>query len=135
MRGAIFALLASALAACTTAPQMNATRSAQAEAQLQRMLAGKTAGQPMNCLSSHRSGNMVIVDDNTVLFRASPNRVYRNDLGPGCSRLGSGYYSLMTRGSGGTGLCRGDIAQVVDLTSGITVGSCVVGDFVPYTRS
>jgi hypothetical protein len=31
-------------------------------------------------------------------------------------------------------LCRGDIAQIVDPLNRITVGSCVFGDFTPYTR-
>jgi hypothetical protein len=131
MRNLTIALIASALGACTTAPEPM-TRSAEAEAQLGKLLAGKTAGPPMACLQSWRSGNMVIVDDNTVVFRDSPRRVYRNDFrGGSCSRLGSGHYTMLTKTSGSS-LCSGDIAQVVDLSSGITVGSCVLGDFVPY---
>lgn len=131
MRNLTIALIASALAACTTAPEPM-TRSAEAEAQLSKMLAGKTAGKPVSCLQSWQSGNMVVIDDNTVLFRDSPTRVYRNDFrGYGCQNLGSGHYTLVTRSSGPS-LCSGDIAQVVDLGSGINLGSCVMGDFVPY---
>jgi len=131
MRSLTIALIASALAACTTAPEPM-TRSAEAEAQLSKLLAGKTAGKPVSCLQSWQSGNMVVIDDNTVLFRDSPTRVYRNDFrGYGCQNLGSGHYTLVTRSSGPS-LCSGDIAQVVDLSSGINVGSCVMGDFVPY---
>ena len=131
MRGLAIALIASALAACTTAPEPM-TRSAEAEAQLNKMLAGKTAGKPINCLPSWRSGNMVTIDDNTVVFRDGPNRLYRNDFGGGtCNRLGTGSYALVTR-SNSTSLCSGDIAQVVDVANGFTVGSCVLGDFIPY---
>ena len=120
------------LGACTTAPQPE-TRSAKAEAQLQKLLAGKVAGRPVTCLPHYNSRDMVVIDDNTLLFRAGSNRVYRNDLmGGGCSPLGSGFYALQTKTSG-AGLCRGEIAQVVDVANGITVGSCVIGDFVPYT--
>jgi hypothetical protein len=132
MRGLSIALIASALAACTTAPEPMMTRSAEAEAHLDKLLAGKTAGVPVNCLSTFRSGNMVVIDDNTVVFRDSPRRVYRNDFrGGSCNRLGTGSYALVTKSSS-TSLCSGDIAQVVDVTSGFTVGSCVLGDFVPY---
>jgi hypothetical protein len=31
-------------------------------------------------------------------------------------------------------LCRGDIAFVVDLTSGTQYGGCGLGDFTPYDR-
>jgi len=133
MRNLSIALIASALAACTTAPEPM-TRSAEAEAQLGKLLAGKTAGAPVSCLQSWRSGNMVIIDDNTVVFRDGARRVYRNDFrGGGCNNLGSGHYTLLTRTTG-SGLCSGDIAQVVDLGSGITFGSCVIGDFVPYVK-
>lgn len=134
MRNLTIALIASALAACTTAPEPM-TRSAEAEAHLGKLLAGKTAGPPMSCLQSWQSGNMVVIDDSTVVFRDSPRRVYRNDFrGGSCSRLGSGHYALLTKTTGPS-LCSGDIAQVLDVASGMTVGSCVLGDFVPYVAS
>jgi len=134
MRSLTIALIASALAACTTAPEPM-TRSAEAEAQLGKLLAGRTAGAPVSCLRPWRSGNMVVIDDNTVVFRDSPRRVYRNDFrGGSCNNLGGGHYALLTRTTG-SGLCSGDIAEVVDLSSGITFGSCVLGDFVPYVKA
>ena len=131
MRNLTIALVASALAACTTAPEPM-TRSAEAEAHLGKLLAGKTAGTPKTCLQGRQSNDMVVIDDNTVVFRDSPRRVYRNDFrDSSCSRLGSGHYALVTKTTS-SALCSGDIAQVVDLSSGITLGSCVLGDFVPY---
>jgi len=132
MRSMSLLLLAAAVSSCSTVPPE--PRSARAEAHLQTMLSGRVANQPMTCLPHYRADNMVVIDDNTVLFR-NGRTVYRNDFQGGtCSRLGSGFYALLTRSSGGTGLCRGDIAEVVDTTSGMQVGSCVLGDFVPYTR-
>ena len=132
MRFITTALLASALAACATAPQP-VSRTAKAEAELGKLLAGKTAGAPISCLQNRRADNMVIIDDSTVIFRDTANRVYRNDFNGGsCDNLGSGFYTLVTRTSG-TGLCSGDIARVVDVSNGITVGSCALGEFVPYT--
>ena len=125
-------LVGSLLAACSTAPQP--VRSAKAEQRYQELLAGKVAGTPQSCLPSYRSNDMVVIDDNTVLFREGSNRTWVNRLQSGCSNLGSGHYALVTRTYGGAGLCRGDIAQVADVQNGITVGSCVLGDFVPYTR-
>lgn len=131
MRSMSLLLMAAAATACTTAPEE--PRTAKAEAHLQKLLAGKSAGPAISCLSHHRADNMVVVDDNTVVFRDGAT-VYRNDFQGGqCSRLGSGFYAMYTRTSG-TGLCRGDIAQVIDTTSGMSVGSCVLGDFVPYTK-
>jgi hypothetical protein len=123
-------LSAVALAACTTRPPPG--RTAAAEAHLQKLLAGKAAGAPITCLPSYRSNDLVVIDDNTVVFRDG-RTVYRNDFqGGACSQLGSGHYALLTKQFGGAGLCRGDIAQVIDTTAGHIVGSCVLGDFVPY---
>jgi hypothetical protein len=129
MRCMSLLLLTAALGACTTGPQPG--RSAEAEAHLQQLLAGKVAARPVSCLAHYRSNDMVVIDDGTVVFK-NGRTVYRNDFqGGSCDQLGRGHYALVTRTSGG-GLCRGDIAEVRDLSAGITVGSCVLGDFVPY---
>lgn len=121
------------LAACST-PQPQ-PRSAKAEEHLQKMLAGKSAGEPVTCLRSSDARDMVIIDDHTILFREGRRRVWRNDVAGRCSGLGSGSYALVTRQFGGMGLCRGDIAHVMDTSSGMFVGSCSLGDFVPYTTA
>lgn len=130
MRSVSLLVAAAVMAGCSTAPQQ-VGRTVEAEATLDRMLGGRVAGQPLSCLPPYGRNEMVTVDGNTILFR-SGSTVYRNDLrSSGCSNLGGGY-SLVTQNSGGR-LCSGDIAQVADIRNGITVGSCVLGDFVPYT--
>ena len=132
MRSMSLLLLTVAIGGC--APVQPEMRSPQAETHLAKLLSGRTPGPPVSCLPDYRSNDMVVIDDNTVLFRDG-RTTYRNDFqGGGCSRLGSGYYALLTRRTGGIGLCRGDIAEVKDLTQGFTVGSCVIGDFIPYTK-
>jgi hypothetical protein len=132
MRGMSLLLVAVAVGACT--PIEPVARSPQAEAHLQSLLRGRVPGPPVSCLPDYRSNDMVVIDDSTVLFRDG-RTVYRNDFQGGtCNHLGSGFYALLTRRFGGIGLCRGDIAEVIDTGTGMTVGSCVVGDFVPYTK-
>ena len=70
-------------------------------------------------------------DDGTVAFK-NGRTVYVNHLLGECNGLKSGFYTLVTRSSG-SGLCRGDIARVADVSTGMIVGSCAVGDFIPYT--
>ena len=134
MRGLMFILMAAAVTGCTTAPPQAPIRSVEAEQHLTKLLAGKSAGAPVSCLPSWQSDDMVVVDDNTVVFRDSSSRVFVNNFRDGCSNLGSGSYTLVTRRTGGS-LCSGEIAQVVDLHSGMTVGVCSFGEFVPYTRA
>ena len=130
MRGIALLLIGATLASCAVAPQPG--RSARAESRFQQLLAGKVAGPAVSCLPSYRANDMVVIDDQTIAFRDGSRRVYVANLSHSCSNLGSGHYALVTKRYGGSGLCRGDIGQVADLTSGITVGSCVFGDFTPY---
>lgn len=133
MRGIALLLIGATLASCAAAPQPG--RSARAESRFQELLAGKVAGPAVSCLPSYRDSDMVVIDDQTVAFRDSSRRVWVSRLQNSCSNLGSGHYALVTKRFGGTGLCRGDIGQVADLTNGITVGSCVFGDFTPYVST
>ena len=127
-------VLASAglLASCATTGQPE-PRSPQAQAELSRWLNGKVAGPPQSCLPNYRAGDMVVIDENTLLFRDGSNRVWRTDLRGPCSGLGRPGTALLTRQFGGSGLCSGEIAQVIDTQGGFTVGSCSIGEFVPYT--
>jgi hypothetical protein len=75
---------------------------------------------------------MTIVGDGTVAFR-SGSTVYVNDMRGGCTNLRS-HYAIVTRQFGGGGLCSGEIAEIVDPTTGISVSSCSFGEFVPYRR-
>lgn len=132
MRSMSLLLLAGTVGAC--APVEPVARTPQAEAHLQQLLSGRIPAPPLACLADYRSNDMVVIDDSTVLFRDG-RTVYRNDFQGGtCNHLGSGFYALLTRRVGGIGLCRGDIAEVIDTGTGMTVGSCVIGDFVPYTK-
>ncbi len=128
MRGLALLLAAATLGACMTAPEQ---RTAQAEDRLSRALEGKVAQRPVSCLPGSRSSrDMTVIDDGTILFREG-RTVYRNDLSGGrCGGLGPGHTLVIRQQSR---LCRGDVAQVVHLSTGTNFGSCVIGDFVPYS--
>ena len=134
MRGISLLLIGVGLVACTTtAAQQQPLRSAAKQQEYDRLLAGKAAGPPQSCLPHYRSNDMVVIDESTVAFRQGSSRVYVNHMQGGCTNLG-GPYALVTKTLGSAQLCRGDIGQVVDLHNHFTVGSCVFGDFVPYSK-
>ena len=132
MRGITLLLAGAALSACAAAPQPG--RSAQAQNHFERLLAGKVAGRSAACLPSYRAKDMVVIDDQTIAFRDGGRRVWVTNLSNSCYHLGSGHYALVTRNFS-SNMCRGDIAEVADLSTGMTVGSCVLGDFTPYERT
>lgn len=132
MRAIPLLLAAVAATGCATQPPP-ATRSAEAQAEFQKLTAGMAPGKPISCLPHRRAGNMIPIDDRTIVFKDG-NRVYVNHVIGECALLKSGFYTLVTRSSG-IGLCRGDIADVADVSTGSVVGSCAIGDWVPYTRA
>lgn len=128
------AIAAAFVAGCATyAADRPAYRSASNDTDFRKALAGRIPGKPVDCLSSSRSRDMQVIDDDTILFRDGRTTYVQAPRG-GCSPLGSGHYTLVTQSFGGQGLCRGDIARVVDLSGGFTVGSCVLESFVPFER-
>ncbi len=126
-------LAVASLAGCTAGMAGPQPRNLRAENELHQALAGKVAGRPVDCLPTYRSSDMQVIDDNTILFRDG-RRTYVQAPRGGCAPLGSGHYTLVTHSFGGMGLCRGDIARVVDLQNGFTVGSCSFDEFVPFER-
>jgi hypothetical protein len=133
MRNFIPLILAATVAGCAIAPPPPAAIDVRAQTRLAQLVAGKVAGPPRSCLPSYRSRDMVVIDDRTIVFRESPGRVWVMHPQNECNLLSAGRYALITRTST-TQLCRGDIGEVADPVSGASVGSCVMGDFVPYTR-
>ncbi|MEO5773010.1 MAG: hypothetical protein ABIQ32_02690 [Sphingomicrobium sp.] len=134
MRSMSILIAAAILASCSTAPQPGAY-DARDQARLQQLLAGKTAGRAITCLPSYRSSDMIRISDDVVAFQDGPGRVYVSNLRGSCSGLSDPSYALVTNTIGSGSLCSGDIARVVDLTTHMTVGSCALGDFIPYTRT
>ena len=130
MRILMIAAAATSLMACETVDNQPQQRTASQQRSYDKLLAGKVPGKAESCLPLQRSNDMVVVDDDTILYRDGRTTYVNKPLG-GCNNLGNGSYALVTH-SQGSQLCRGDIAQVRDLTAGITVGSCALGDFVPY---
>ena len=120
------------LSACETRAEQP-SRSASDQRTYDRALAGKTAGKPEKCLPTYRSNDMTVIDQQTILFREGRTVWVNNTLGA-CNGLGRSGSALVTRNFGPQ-LCRGDIATVADTTSGMTIGSCALGDFTPYRHA
>jgi hypothetical protein len=130
----VIAFGAAALLGSCASTQGQEARSPKAQKELDEALAGRTAGAPVNCLPNWRSNDMQIIDDYTILFRDGGTVYVQNPRG-GCSGLGSGRYTLVTRQFGTSQLCSGDINRVVDLSTGMGGGSCVFSPFIPYTKA
>jgi hypothetical protein len=115
-----------ALPAASSKPRMS-----DAE-QLEKALAGRTAGKPVSCVYLRDlDGSEVIGDD--ILYRVNRNLLYRNHSSGGCDGAQRGD-ALITR-TFSSRLCQGDLVRTADLQAGFESGSCVLGGFVPYRRT
>lgn len=135
MRGLLVLLVGAMLAGCAATAEQP-MRSAQKQQEYERLIAGKVAGPPVSCLPTYNANDMIVIDEQTIAFRQGGNNVYIAHMpAGGCSNLGRPPYTMLTKQFGTAQLCRGDIARIIDTTNRITVGSCVFGDFTPYSKA
>ncbi len=125
------ALAVSLLAACA-GQEMAPDRDPRGDLRLAQALAGKVADRPVSCLPHYRSKHSEVIDRDTILYRDGRTSYVQHTSGS-CYPYGArGGTYLVVRQVGSGGLCRGDIAQVVDSTSGSFAGSCSFNEFIPY---
>lgn len=133
MRSIPFLIGAAILSSCVAAPP-GPVRTADDQRRLDELLVGKVPQGEVSCLPSYNSNDMRVIDENTIAFRVGSSQTYVAHT-TGCSNLRpGGPYALLTHQFGGMGMCRGDIAQVVDTTNGINVGSCAITGFTHFVR-
>lgn len=129
------ALLAPLLAGCTA----NAMETSNAQAdplserdqrRMANLLDGKIPGDPQSCITTRPTTQSSIIGNRAILYRQGAV-VYRNDLDGICPTLNSDSV-LVSQRYGSSQLCSGEIVQVRDPHSGVSFGSCVLGEFTPY---
>lgn len=105
-------------------------RTPQAQAKLDKYLAGRVAGERRTCLPVSKTTSPIGIDDHTLLFRDGP-RIWRNDVTRSfeCGSLNK--QSTVVSESSADRLCNGD--KFV-FSNGSTDAACELGDFVLYQR-
>lgn len=103
------------------------------EAKLAKLLAGRTPGKPVDCLSLRTLGSSEIVEDTAIVY-GSGRTIYVNRLGEGTSWSIDDDDILVTD-TRGSQLCSIDTVRLVDRTSQRPSGFVSLGKFVPYTRA
>lgn len=101
---------------------------------LSQVLEGRRAGPPQACVSLRDLGGNESFGEDMILFRGrtSGSTIYVNRPPAGCPTLRPGLALVVRTPS--SQLCRGEIVRVVDPVPGIDVGSCGLGDFIPFSR-
>jgi hypothetical protein len=133
MRKLIGTLLAAAAVLTVPAADArdNGARQAEAEAKLAKLLEGRVAGEPQDCIYLPRVRSSRIIDRTAIVYDAG-STIYVN-------RPRSGAYSLddddiMVTDVHGSTLCSVDIVRLHDRSSFFYDGFVGLDEFVPYKR-
>jgi hypothetical protein len=124
MRPLLLPILVAGCAAGTGGP-------GQREADLSRELAGRTAGEPRDCVSASLGSNLNVRDRQTLVYRQG-DTIWVNRLEAACPGLDP--MSRLIVEVHGSQYCRGDRIRGAEPGMSIPGPSCPLGAFTPYRR-
>jgi len=95
-------------------------------------LKGYVPGKPVTCITTFAGTGPTIVDDHTILYEESGNRIWRTQPVGACPALRP-FTTLIVRRFGSQ-LCRNDQFQVLEQGAIIPSQICRFDSFTPYCR-
>ena len=101
------------------------------DAELAKIVAGRTAGKPVNCIPVRNIRSSRIIDKTAIVYTANGGTIYVNRPN-GASFLDDDQIMVNKVSTGQ--LCNIDIVNLVDRSSRFTEGSVGLGTFTPYPR-
>ena len=101
------------------------------EAKLARMLEGRTAGEPVSCISALNSNRMEVIEHVGIVYDAGSTIYVARPNNP--ESLGRNDVVVIERYGGQ--LCATDVIRTVDRYQGFTTGAVFLDDFVPYSKA
>jgi hypothetical protein len=128
---ALALILAGTAMALTGAAASAETRAEKSEATLAKMLEGRTAGEPVKCISATSSNRIRVMDHIGIVYDAGDTIYVARATDP--NQLDHWEVPVIERF--GSQLCSNDIMRTVDRGSGHTTGPLFLDDFVPYKRN
>jgi len=101
------------------------------DVQMQKLLAGRTAGKPVSCINLNWSRSSEVVPGRAITYRVG-GKLYVNQPSSGAEALDDD--SILVTRTVGSQLCRGEVVNLIDRGSRFPRGFVLLGDFVPYTK-
>lgn len=102
------------------------------EKELAKLLDGRVAGEPLNCIRNYPNQSLRVIDDTAYVYgrgktiyvqrTKNPEDIDDDDI-------------LVLKTFTGSQLCRLDNVTTVDRSSGFFSGAVFFDDFIPYTRA
>ncbi|WP_428684394.1 hypothetical protein [Sphingopyxis sp.] len=130
MRTLIPAILAAAALAASPAAAI-AKEKRTPEEQLSKLLDGRVAGEPKDCISLTSIDNSQIIDKTAIVYRDG-STLWVNRPRSGADSLDDD--DVLVTKTTGSQLCSIDAVQLHDRTSHFWRGFVSLGEFVPYRK-
>ncbi|ADG09409.1 hypothetical protein [Caulobacter segnis] len=102
------------------------------EVKLARLLDGRVAGEPVNCINASNTDSIEIIDGVAIVYRMKNGVAYVNRPSIGADSLRRDQV-LVTK-MNGSQLCRMDMVTLVDQGSRFQSGAISLGTFTPYAK-
>ncbi|MBS0502754.1 MAG: hypothetical protein JSS55_02930 [Proteobacteria bacterium] len=116
------------LAACGT---LSVAAALPPEARLDRMLEGRVAGRPVDCINLRDIRSSQIIDGTAIVYQVG-GKLYVNRPRGGASSLDRD--DILVTNTVTSQLCSIDVVHLVDRTSRFQTGFVQLGEFVPYAK-
>ena len=123
LAGAALTLTGTAVSAATTAEK--------GEARLARMLEGRTAGEPVGCITTMRNNDLQVIDEVGLVYDAGETVYVARPADPRMLRRTD---TLVIDRFSPSRLCVDEPIRTVDRHGGYFTGVVFLQDFVPYTK-
>ncbi len=130
MNGRLFVATVTALFVATS--PLSAAEGFRESSRVGRALAGRVAGEPVNCISPSTIRSTTIVPGLGIVYHARGGKVYLNRPVSGRDSLDD-WDVLVTEVRGGS-VCAGEALKLVDPSTHIMTGLIFLGKFVPYSK-
>jgi len=132
MKNIAMILAGAALAlAGTSAATAKQTLAEKGEARLAKMLEGRVAGEPVNCVNPIRSEQLQVIEHVGVVYNAGKTVYVARPTDP----RSLSPHDVVVFNRFGSHLCTNDIIRTVDRYNGNITGAVFLNDFVPYTKA
>jgi len=102
----------------------------QSEAKLARMLEGRTAGEPVSCISAMNSNRIEVIEHVGIVYDSGDTIYVARPSDP--RQIGRDDVVVIERFGGQ--LCANDVIRTVDRYGGFATGAVFLDNFVPYTK-
>ncbi len=102
------------------------------QAKLAKMLDGRVAGAPVNCLQLRDIQSSEIINKTAIVYRGRNGTLYVNKVDGGAAFLDDD--DILVSKTYSSQLCSIDIIRLIDRSSRMSSGSVSLGEFVPYPK-